>query len=73
MPRAASEKTAATRKAKAPAATAGAKKKSSPYNAYMKSELAKLKEKSPDMTHKERFKLAATSWAEAPENPKNQK
>ncbi|KAB5588322.1 hypothetical protein CTheo_8238 [Ceratobasidium theobromae] len=59
--------------AKPSPAPAGPKKKSSPYNVYMKAELAKLKEKHPDMTHKERFKLAATSWGEAAENPKNQK
>ncbi|CAE6457255.1 unnamed protein product [Rhizoctonia solani] len=72
MPRAASEKT--SKKAKAsPAAGAGSKKKSSPYNVYMKSELARLKEKNPEMSHKERFKMAATSWADSSENPKNQK
>ncbi|KAF8594802.1 hypothetical protein BDV93DRAFT_458312, partial [Ceratobasidium sp. AG-I] len=55
------------------AAVGGAKKKSSPYNVYMKSELAKLKEKNPDMPHKERFKLAATTWATSSDNPKNKK
>ncbi|CAE6493413.1 unnamed protein product [Rhizoctonia solani] len=71
MPRAASEKT--SKKVKAPSAATGSKKKSSPYNIYMKSELARLKEKNPEMSHKERFKTAATSWADSPENPKNQK
>ncbi|KAJ1604139.1 hypothetical protein NDA14_002350 [Ustilago hordei] len=43
---------------------AGAKKgKSSAYNKYMKDQLAKLKTEKPSITHKERFKLAATSWA----------
>ncbi|KAG8745496.1 hypothetical protein FRC10_007843 [Ceratobasidium sp. 414] len=73
MPRAATEKTEKKTKSSTSAAAGGAKKKSSPYNIYMKSELAKLKEKHPDMSHKERFKLAATSWAQAPENPKNKK
>ncbi|KAG8678740.1 hypothetical protein FRC12_020748 [Ceratobasidium sp. 428] len=73
MPRAATEKTEKKTKSSTSAAAGGAKKKSSPYNVYMKSELAKLKEKHPDMSHKERFKLAATTWAQASENPKNQK
>ncbi|KAJ1020342.1 hypothetical protein NDA18_005938 [Ustilago nuda] len=51
---------------------AGAKKgKSSAYNKYMKDQLAKLKTEKPSITHKERFKLAATSWASSKENPKN--
>lgn len=51
---------------------AGAKKgKSSAYNKYMKDQLAKLKTEKPSMSHKERFKLAATSWASSKENPKN--
>lgn len=51
---------------------AGAKKgKSSAYNKYMKDQLAKLKAEKPTMPHKERFKLAATSWASSKENPKN--
>ncbi|PWY97875.1 hypothetical protein BCV70DRAFT_166028 [Testicularia cyperi] len=50
----------------------GAKKgKSSAYNKYMKDQLAKLKADKPNMAHKERFKLAATSWASSKENPKN--
>ncbi|EJU00075.1 hypothetical protein DACRYDRAFT_54873, partial [Dacryopinax primogenitus] len=52
-------------------AAGGAKKKSSPYNVFMKNELAKLKEKNPDMPHKERFKMAASAWATSKENPKN--
>ncbi|KDQ14522.1 hypothetical protein BOTBODRAFT_110075, partial [Botryobasidium botryosum FD-172 SS1] len=55
------------------AAGGGGKKKTTPYNVYMKTELAHLKEKFPDMPHKERFKTAATSWATAPANPKNKK
>ncbi|CBQ71283.1 conserved hypothetical protein [Sporisorium reilianum SRZ2] len=53
-------------------AAAGAKKaKTSAYNKYMKEQLAKLKNDKPAMSHKERFKLAATSWASSKENPKN--
>lgn len=54
------------------AAAGGAKKgKTSAYNQYMKKELAKLKTEKPQMAHKERFKLAATSWAGHKDNPKN--
>lgn len=52
-------------------ATAGGKKKSSAYNSYMKVQLAKLKTEKPSLSHKERFKLAATSWAQSKDNPKN--
>lgn len=53
-------------------AAAGAKKgKTSAYNKYMKEQLAKLKTEKPQLAHKERFKLAATSWAASKENPKN--
>lgn len=53
-------------------AAAGAKKgKTSAYNKYMKEQLAKLKTEKPQLAHKERFKLAATSWASSKENPKN--
>lgn len=51
---------------------AGAKKgKTSAYNKYMKEQLAKLKTEKPQLEHRERFKLAATSWASSKENPKN--
>ncbi|KAL5495059.1 hypothetical protein ACEPAH_852 [Sanghuangporus vaninii] len=49
------------------------KGKVSPYNKFMKEELARLKESSPDLKHPERFKIAATNWAKAKENPKNAK
>ena len=35
----------------------------SAYNIFMKKELTKLKEKHPQMDHKERFKLAANNWS----------
>ena len=36
-------------------ATGGKKGKVSPYNKFMKEELARLKEQSPDMKHPERY------------------
>ncbi|KZV65573.1 hypothetical protein PENSPDRAFT_689735 [Peniophora sp. CONT] len=45
----------------------GPKKKLSPFNKYMKKELARLKEDKPDMTHKERFTLATQNWKTAKE------
>ncbi|KAI5124116.1 hypothetical protein M0805_000929 [Coniferiporia weirii] len=47
--------------------------KITPYNKFMKEELARLKDSEPDMKHPERFKIAATNWAKAKENPKNSK
>lgn len=35
----------------------------SAYNIFMKKELTKLKDKHPQMDHKERFKLAANNWS----------
>ncbi|EJD03751.1 uncharacterized protein FOMMEDRAFT_167076 [Fomitiporia mediterranea MF3/22] len=62
------------RKSKRPKSVGGTKKgKVSPYNKFMKEELARLKESDPDMKHPERFKIAATNWAKAKENPKNAK
>ncbi|GJJ72563.1 hypothetical protein EMPS_04921 [Entomortierella parvispora] len=48
-------------------------KKLSPYNMYMKSELAKVKAEKPGLNHKEAFKEVATRWKDAAENPKNAK
>lgn len=39
-------------------------RKSSPYNLFMKEELAKIKISHPEMPHKERFKLAASRYGE---------
>ncbi|KAI9005373.1 hypothetical protein HDU85_001458 [Gaertneriomyces sp. JEL0708] len=66
MPKAAAEK-------KAPAEKKTTKRGASPYNLFMKSELAKVKAEKPDLSHKEAFKEAASRWATAKENPKNQK
>jgi len=38
----------------------------------MKSKLAELKEKYPDMAHKDRFKKVAEEWKTSSENPNNQ-
>jgi len=66
------DKTTTEKPAKKTKSTGGAKtKKISPYNKFMKDELARLKEKDPDTKHPERFKIAAQNWAKAKENPKN--
>ncbi|KAG0050802.1 hypothetical protein BGZ83_004431 [Gryganskiella cystojenkinii] len=51
--------------------TAGTGKKLSPYNKYMKTELAKVKAEKPTLNHKEAFKEVASRWKDAAENPKN--
>ncbi|KAF9966683.1 hypothetical protein BGZ70_001582 [Mortierella alpina] len=53
-------------------ATGGAKKLS-PYNKFMKSELAKVKVEKPNLNHKDAFKEVAHRWKDAAENPKNAK
>ncbi|KAI8088698.1 uncharacterized protein BX664DRAFT_331153 [Halteromyces radiatus] len=50
---------------------AGAAKKMTPYNKFMKTELAKVKAAEPGIAHKDAFKKAASNWAKSPENPKN--
>ncbi|KAF9015737.1 Sec1-like protein [Cyathus striatus] len=47
----------------------GARKKLSPFNKFMQTEMARLKEDEPDMAHKDRFKLATSNWKNAKENP----
>ena len=49
----------------------GVKKRIGPYNKYMKTELPKVKEEHPNITHKEAFVMVAKRWKDAPENPKN--
>ncbi|PFH52294.1 hypothetical protein AMATHDRAFT_140446, partial [Amanita thiersii Skay4041] len=46
------------------------RRKLSPFNKFMQTEMARLKADQPDMTHKERFKLATENWKTAKENPK---
>ncbi|TPX32531.1 hypothetical protein SmJEL517_g04363 [Synchytrium microbalum] len=56
---------------KAAAGTGG--KRVSPYNQFMKTELAKVKLSHPNLNHREAFKMAAGNWKNAPENPSNSK
>lgn len=49
----------------------GKKPKISPFQVYMKRELAKIKEEHPDMEHRERYKVASLRWQQSPQNPKN--
>ncbi|EIM83621.1 uncharacterized protein STEHIDRAFT_63183, partial [Stereum hirsutum FP-91666 SS1] len=49
----------------------GGRKKLSPYNKFMQTEMARLKETEPDIQHRDRFKLATANWKTAKENPKN--
>ncbi|KAH6571874.1 hypothetical protein BASA61_010377 [Batrachochytrium salamandrivorans] len=44
-----------------------------PYNAFMKSELPKVKALQPSITHREAFKVAAGNWKNSAENPANKK
>ncbi|MEU3837893.1 hypothetical protein [Streptomyces microflavus] len=48
--------------ARAKASTGGRGKTLSPFNKFMKTELARLIEERPDLTHQERFKLATNNW-----------
>ena len=41
------------------------KKAGSPYNAFMKVELARLKKADPKLAHKDAFKQAAGNWTAA--------
>ncbi|KAI8052969.1 hypothetical protein BDF22DRAFT_620262, partial [Syncephalis plumigaleata] len=42
----------------------------SPYNKFMKSELARVKSEHPDLSHRDAFKQAANNWKNSPDNPK---
>ncbi|OIR58108.1 MAG: uncharacterized protein A8A55_1126 [Amphiamblys sp. WSBS2006] len=46
---------------------------SSAYNFYMKEELARVKAKTPEISHRDAFRKAAENWASATENPKNKR
>mmetsp|Transcript_63757 Transcript_63757/g.150893 ORF Transcript_63757/g.150893 Transcript_63757/m.150893 type:complete len:262 (-) Transcript_63757:94-879(-) len=41
-----------------------------PYNLFIKSELAKVKSEQPHLSHREAFRLASKRWASSSENPK---
>jgi hypothetical protein len=59
--------------AAAKAAAPKAKRAPSPYNIFMKSEIAKVKKANPSLDHKQAFKDAAGNWKTAKENPINKK
>ncbi|KAF9024100.1 hypothetical protein BDZ89DRAFT_1069353 [Hymenopellis radicata] len=67
---AASSSTTAKPKKTKSSGSRGAKKKLTPFNKFMQTEMARLKETEPDITHQERFKKATANWKTAPENPK---
>ncbi|KAG1774001.1 hypothetical protein EV702DRAFT_1200730 [Suillus placidus] len=48
----------------------GGRKKLSAFNKFMQTEMARLKEDEPDMSHQDRFKLATSNWKTAKENPR---
>ncbi|KAG2138698.1 uncharacterized protein EDB93DRAFT_1090405 [Suillus bovinus] len=48
----------------------GGRKKLSAFNKFMQTEMARLKEEEPDMSHQDRFKLATANWKTAKENPR---
>jgi len=43
-----------------------------PYNLYMKDEMARIKAADPELSYDRAFNLAEKHWRTAPENPKNQ-
>ncbi|KAG6813981.1 hypothetical protein H0H92_004474 [Tricholoma furcatifolium] len=45
------------------------RKKLSAFNKFMQTEMARLKDDEPGITHQERFKLATANWKTAKENP----
>ncbi|KAI0274952.1 hypothetical protein BC834DRAFT_850481 [Gloeopeniophorella convolvens] len=48
----------------------GGRKKLTAYNKFMQTEMARLKEDEPDISHQERFKLATANWKTSRDNPK---
>jgi len=51
----------------------GKTRASSAYNLFMQKKIPELKKQDPELTHQDAFKLAASVWGKAPENPKNVK
>ncbi|KAJ3983304.1 hypothetical protein F5890DRAFT_208554 [Lentinula detonsa] len=47
----------------------GGKKKLTAFNKFMQTEMARLKEEEPDITHQERFKVATANWKHSSQNP----
>ncbi|EPT03436.1 hypothetical protein FOMPIDRAFT_1022407 [Fomitopsis schrenkii] len=52
----------ATKKVPKKKGSAGGRKKLTPFNKFMQTEVARLKEQDPNMPHKERFKLVIENW-----------
>ncbi|KAJ3063506.1 hypothetical protein HK102_008453 [Quaeritorhiza haematococci] len=48
-------------------------RKPSKYNEFLKTEITKVKKEQPTLTHREAFKIAASRWKTAPENPNREK
>ncbi|KIM70073.1 hypothetical protein SCLCIDRAFT_19032 [Scleroderma citrinum Foug A] len=55
---------------KAKSSGGGGRKKLSAFNKFMQTEMARLKEEEPAISHQERFKLATANWKNARENPR---
>ena len=49
------------------------KRAPTPYNTFMKTEIAKVKKANASLDHKEAFKVAAGNWKNSKENPANKK
>ncbi|KIK70534.1 hypothetical protein GYMLUDRAFT_32563 [Collybiopsis luxurians FD-317 M1] len=62
-----SESSAKSKKAKSRGG--GGKKKLTPFNKFMQTEMARLKEEEPDISHQDRFKMATSNWKDSPLNP----
>ncbi|KAJ3113963.1 hypothetical protein HDU96_002701 [Phlyctochytrium bullatum] len=45
----------------------------SAYNVFMKTELPRIKQASPGLSHNEAVRVAAANWKMAPENPRMKK
>ncbi|KAI0347980.1 hypothetical protein BDW22DRAFT_1350103 [Trametopsis cervina] len=50
--------------------SAGGRKKLTPFNKFMQTETARLKEENPDLDSKERFKLVIDNWNKQKEKEK---
>ncbi|KAG2350928.1 hypothetical protein BDR05DRAFT_900454 [Suillus weaverae] len=70
MGRRTESKTASEKPAKKTKSGFGGRKKLSAFNKFMQTEMARLKEEEPDMSHQDRFKLATSNWKTAKENPR---
>ncbi|KIM79804.1 hypothetical protein PILCRDRAFT_822980 [Piloderma croceum F 1598] len=70
-PRAAAKASSPKPVKKTKSSIGGTKKKLSAYNKFMRTEMARLKESDPNISHKERFSKATSNWKTSKENPKN--